>query len=110
MNVFLSTLRMIVLFLALPFTRKEWPWVDPDEAEPQEKSPSKQQEENDFQVRLANSTSFFMQGVFVLMTTNYTLNPSFYYLGAQTSGPFTYFPIFQIALATIYACLKIYTS
>ena len=30
MNCLLSSIRIVVLFLTLPMTKDEWPWVDPD--------------------------------------------------------------------------------
>lgn len=62
---------------------------------------------------MAHAFTYLMNAVFVLMTTNYTLNPGHYFLGgAQTSGStvFAYFPAVQIALITVYASLKVYIS
>ena len=35
---------------------------------------------------MGNALTYLMNAVFVLMTTNYTLNPSFYFLGAQSTN------------------------
>jgi len=52
-----------------------------------------------------------MNAVFVLMTTNYTLNPGMYLIaGDGGMGLMTYFPVVQILLAVVYASLKVYTS
>ena len=32
MDAFLASIRIIVLFLTLPYTKNEWPWVDPEES------------------------------------------------------------------------------
>jgi len=44
---------------------------------------------------MANSVTYLMNAVFVLMTTNYTLNPTSYFLGGgkEESSIMTYFPI-----------------
>ena len=60
-----------------------------------------------------------MNAVFVLMTTNYTLNPSYYFLGGASSSAYehsagstllAYFPVVQIVLIIVYSSLKVFTS
>ena len=60
---------------------------------------------------MGNALTYVMNAVFVLMTTNYTLNPGLYLIGGdQGLGLMTYLPILQIVLAIVYASLKVYTS
>ena len=33
-DAFMSSLKVIALFMTLPITTKEWPWHDPDKVEP----------------------------------------------------------------------------
>jgi len=45
--------------------------------------------------KIGNALTYLMNAVFVLMTTNYTLNPNFYFLGSTSSSYdfMAYFPI-----------------
>jgi len=63
--------------------------------------------------KMGNALTYIMNAVFVLMTTNYTLNPNFYFLGSTSTstGDFmAYFPLIQVIICVIYASLKVYTS
>ena len=107
-DAFLSSLKIMVLFMTLPSTKEEWPWHDPDEKHNEQKKPD---DSNTFDVRLGNAVTYFMNAVFVLMTTNYTLNPGLYFLGSTGTGGFmAYFPLIQVFLAVLYSTLKVYTS
>jgi hypothetical protein len=62
---------------------------------------------------MAHAATYLMNAVFVLMTTNYTMNPARYYFQSNNNSEpnwLIYFPIFQVVLGGVYAGLKIYTS
>jgi len=108
-DAFISSLKVIVLFMSLPLTAKEWPWHDPERREPQNQAEAPKLE--GFDARIGNALTYLMNAVFVLMTTNYTLNPGMYLIaGDGGMGLMTYFPVVQILLAVVYASLKVYTS
>ena len=74
--------------MTLPLTKNEWPWVDPKyetNSSPENGGSQKGSEEHE-STKMGNALTYLMNAVFVLMTTNYTLNPSFYFLGSQTSN------------------------
>lgn len=114
-----ASLKMIVLFLSLPATKMEWPWVNPEEEHQEAKTqiknevpslPNTQDAYN--QTGMAHAATYLMNAVFVLMTTNYTMNPAGYYFQSNSNRAnwLVYFPIFQVVLGGVYGGLKIYTS
>ena len=62
--------------------------------------------------RVGNALTYIMNAVFVLMTTNFSLNPEGGGLfGATNANSYLcYFPLFQVFLSVLYASLKVYTS
>jgi hypothetical protein len=86
-DAFMASLKIIILFMTLPLTKNEWPWVDPKNetnSSPENGGSQKGSEEHE-STKMGNALTYLMNAVFVLMTTNYTLNPSFYFLGSQSS-------------------------
>ena len=103
--------------MTLPFTKKEWPWEENDMKDVVDVIDHKQKpkEEDYDSSRLAHASTYIMNALFVLMTTNYTLNPNNYYMSFtgdedKISSFLLYFPLVQIMIGSIYFGLKIYTS
>ena len=68
-------------------------------------------------MRLAHASTYLMNAIFVLMTTNYTINPEFYFLGGGGSSSnggvsslLIYFPVLKIVLGIVYSVLKVWAS
>ena len=102
-----STVQVMLIFLSLPLTYTEFPFMkQKDEKENKKKSGKKMS-------RLAYASTYLMNAVFVLMTTNYTLNPGSYYLWGideknKLKSILLYFPLAQLLVGIIYFVIKIY--
>ncbi|CDW82963.1 UNKNOWN [Stylonychia lemnae] len=119
---FMTTIKIVILFMTLPMTVNEWPWIDQEERKKAEqlKLDSQQPqhilhlEQDEYNSRLAHASTYLMNALLVLMTTNYTLNPQFYFLGRsdQNEGGalYVYFPLLQIFIGIIYFIIKILQS
>eukprot|EP00347_Sterkiella_histriomuscorum_P011853 403370857 len=127
---FITTFKIVVLFMTLPMTYQEWPWVEKgnqndqqnqqnqvnlqNNAQPQQQQQRSIQEAEEYNARLAHASTYLMNALFVLMTTNYTVNPQLYYLGDgatdKNSSFMIYFPLFQIVIGILYTVEKVMSS
>eukprot|EP00347_Sterkiella_histriomuscorum_P021060 403335416 len=127
---FITTFKIVVLFMTLPMTYQEWPWIEKgnqndqqnqqnqvnlqNSAQPQQQQQRSIQEAEEYNARLAHASTYLMNALFVLMTTNYTVNPQLYYLGDgatdKNSSFMIYFPLAQIVIGILYTVEKVMSS